>query len=63
MAVIVNEDYTEAVRQKRNKLIPAMKAARERGDIAYIRHDKLIAHPLPNSQELELETSSLVFLT
>ena len=43
--IYVNEDYTEAVRLKRKELIPAMKAARERGDIAYIRHDKLIVHP------------------
>ncbi|KAJ8016243.1 hypothetical protein DPEC_G00005180 [Dallia pectoralis] len=35
--IYVNEDYTEAVRQKRKELIPAMKAARERSDIAYIR--------------------------
>ncbi|KAA8579001.1 hypothetical protein FQN60_007152 [Etheostoma spectabile] len=31
----VNENYTEAVRQKRKELIPAMKAARERCDKAY----------------------------
>ena len=70
--IYVNEDYTEAVRQKRRELIPAMKAARERGDIAYIRHDKLIVYPSyqkykdqkgTNGQELELETSSLVSLT
>ena len=62
--IYVNEDYTESVRQKRRELIPVMKAARERGDIAYIRHDKLIVHPpfqkyqkSTNGQELELETS------
>lgn len=43
--IYVNEDYTEAVRQKRKELFPAMKAARERGDIAYIRYDRLIVHP------------------
>ncbi|GAA6090911.1 protein unc-13 homolog C-like [Tachysurus ichikawai] len=43
--IYVNEDYTEAIRQKHKELIPDMKAARERGDIAYIRHDKLIVHP------------------
>ena len=47
--IYVNEDYTEAGRQKRRELIPAMKTARERGDIAYIRHDKLIVHP-PSQQ-------------
>lgn len=45
----INEDYTEAVRQKRRELLPAMRAARARGDIAYLRHDRLIVHP-PNNQ-------------
>jgi len=43
--IYVNEDYAEALRQKHRELISAMKAARERGDIAYIRYDKLIVHP------------------
>lgn len=34
--IYVNEDYTEAVMQKRRELIRAIKAARERADIAYI---------------------------
>jgi hypothetical protein len=42
--IFLNEDYPEAVRQKRKELIPAMKAARERGDIAYICYDRLIVH-------------------
>lgn len=33
--LFLNKDYPEAVRQKRKELIPAMKAARSRGDIAY----------------------------
>ncbi|KAJ8385857.1 hypothetical protein AAFF_G00179230 [Aldrovandia affinis] len=52
--VYINEDYTDVVRQKRKELIPAMKAARERGDIAFLRHDKLIVHPAsqrPRSQK------------
>ena len=32
----VNEDYREAVRQKRGELIPAMKAAREWGVLVTI---------------------------
>lgn len=59
--IYVNEDVTEAVRQKHKEPFPAMKAARERGSIAYIRYDR--STPLPKSQELELETSSLVFIT
>lgn len=40
--IYINEDFSEAVRQKRKDLLPAMKAARERGDLAYLRYDKLI---------------------
>ena len=47
--IFLNEDYLEAVRQKRIELVPAMKAARARGDIAYIRYDRLIVHT--NSQK------------
>lgn len=43
--IYINEDYPEAVRQKRKDLLPAMKEARKRGDIAYLRYDKLIVHP------------------
>lgn len=43
--VYINEDFTDTVRQKRRELLPEMKAARQRGDIAYLRYDKLIVHP------------------
>ena len=43
--VFINEGFSDAVRQRRKELLPAMKAARERGDIAYLRYDKLIVHP------------------
>ena len=43
--IFINEDFPEAVRQRRKELLPAMKAAREKGDIAYLRYDKLIVHP------------------
>ncbi|KAI4807552.1 hypothetical protein KUCAC02_027355 [Chaenocephalus aceratus] len=43
--IFLNEDYPEAVRQKRKELIPAMKAERSKGNIAYIRYDRLIVHP------------------
>jgi len=43
--IFINEDFSETVRQRRKDLLPAMKAARERGDIAYLRYDKLIVHP------------------
>lgn len=38
----LDKDHPEAVRHKRKELIPAMKAARECGDIHY---DRLIVHP------------------
>ena len=41
--IFLNKDYPEAVCQKRKNLIPAMKAARACGDIAYTRYDRLIA--------------------
>lgn len=43
--IYLNEDYSEAVRLKRKELIPKMKAERANGNIAYIRHDRLIVHP------------------
>ena len=43
--IFLNEDYPEAVRQKRKELNPAMKASRLLRDIAYIRYDRLIVHP------------------
>ncbi|XP_035663791.1 protein unc-13 homolog C-like [Branchiostoma floridae] len=43
--IYMNEDFSEKVRQKRKELIPEMKAARERGNIAYLKFDKLIVHP------------------
>lgn len=48
--IYINEDFPEAIRQKRKELLPAMKAARERGDIAYLRYDKLIIHPPSQNQ-------------
>lgn len=43
--IYINEDYTDHVRMKRKELMPELRAARNRGDIAYLRHDKLIVHP------------------
>lgn len=43
--IFLNEDYPESVRQKRKELLPAMRAARERGEIAFLRYDKLITYP------------------
>ena len=43
--IFLDEDYPEAVRQKRKELISAMKAARACGDNAYIHYDRLIVCP------------------
>jgi hypothetical protein len=43
--IYLNEDYSEAVRLKRKELIPIMKAERSKGNIAYIRYNRLIVHP------------------
>lgn len=40
--IYINEDYPEAVRQKRKELLPKMREARQRGDIAFLRYDKLV---------------------
>lgn len=42
--IFINDDYTDAVRLKRKELMPKLKEARDKGDIAYLRHDKLIIH-------------------
>ena len=42
--IFINEDFTDAVRQKRKELMPKLRAAREKGDIAYLRYDKLVVH-------------------
>ncbi|KAK7926327.1 hypothetical protein WMY93_008637 [Mugilogobius chulae] len=47
--IFINEDFTDAVRRKRRDLMPELRAARERGDIAYLRFDKLIVHPRNSS--------------
>ncbi|KAI8483400.1 hypothetical protein Bbelb_388630 [Branchiostoma belcheri] len=40
--IFINEDFSDKIRQKRKDLQPALRAARERGQVAYIRFDKLI---------------------
>ena len=38
--IFLNEDYTEALCQRWKELIPAMKAKRGKGNIAYIRYNR-----------------------
>ena len=40
--IYVNEDYSQRVMTRRKELLPEMRAARERGKIAYISFDKLV---------------------
>lgn len=55
--IYINEDFPEAVRQKRKELLPALRAARQRGDIAYLKYDKLIIHPPRISPQRETSDS------
>lgn len=43
--IFINEDFTDNVRQKQMELRPKLKEARDKGQIAYLRHDQLIIHP------------------
>lgn len=43
--IYLNEDFPENVRLRRKELMPELRAARERGEIAYLRYDKLITFP------------------
>lgn len=43
--IYLNEDFPEHVRLRRKELMPELKAARERGEITYLRYDKLITYP------------------
>ena len=45
--IFLIKDYLKAVRTTCKELIPVMKAARERGDIASICYDRLIVYPPP----------------
>lgn len=47
--IFINEDFTDTVRRKRKELMSDMRTARERGDIAYLRQDKLIIYPLSST--------------
>lgn len=43
--IYINEDFSEAVQLRRKELLPKLKAARERGDIASLKFDKLVIRP------------------
>lgn len=43
--IYMNEDFSDSVRQKRKELMPQMKAARARGERAYLKYDRLIVRP------------------
>lgn len=50
--IFINEDFSEAVLQRRRELWPKLKAARERGDKATLRYDKLIVWPKENQTKV-----------
>lgn len=43
--IYINEDFSGAVQQKRKELWPKLKVARERGERAWLRYDKLVIGP------------------
>lgn len=49
--IYLNKDFSDLVRQKRKELIQAIKEARQRGDIAYLRYGKLIQGVLINVEK------------
>ena len=59
--IFLNLDFSEAVHQRRKELIPAMKAAREHGNIAYIDYDRLIDHP-PSQKPGRNESQTFLFI-
>lgn len=48
--IYMNEDFTDAVRQKRKELLPEMRADRARGEWAYLKYDKLVVKPRRDHQ-------------
>lgn len=44
-SIFINEDFPEYIRQKRKELLPQLKAERQKGNIAYLKYDKLVIHP------------------
>lgn len=50
--IYINEDFSEAVQHRRKELWPKVKAARERGDKASLKYDKLIITPRAGQSQL-----------
>lgn len=48
----INEDYSEKVRQRRKDLLPQLREARIRGNIAYLRYDQLVVRPRTDPGEV-----------
>ena len=46
--IYINEDFIDSVRKRRKELLPAMYEARKRGQIAFLRYDKLVTYPKKN---------------
>lgn len=60
--ILINEDFPEAVQQKRKELLPPKKAAWERGDIAYLRYNCSSTYwkPITTEEDQCLESGLLV---
>lgn len=49
--IYINEDFSDVVQQRRRELLPKLKAAREKGERASLRYDKLIIWPAIGQRE------------
>lgn len=47
--IYINEDFIDSVRKKRKELMPAMWEARKRGEVAFLRYDKLVTYKKRNA--------------
>lgn len=50
-SIYVNEDFSDVVQQRRRELLPQLKAAREKGERAELRYDKLVIWPVNEQRQ------------
>lgn len=42
--IFINEDFSESIRAKRKEFLPKMREESEKGNIAYLKFDRLVVH-------------------
>ena len=53
--IYVREDFSEKVLAKRKDLLPKMYEERKKGNVAYLRYDKLVVHPERNLRNRNMD--------